>query len=314
MKMIKSKKILVSIVNWNNRAATNKCLAGIAEMPRDTQPDVALIDNNSTKDEFAIETGLQKKLVSLKIIKNPENLGFAGGHNQNIKYAFEQGYGYIILLNNDSEIIDELVFRKLAAALDNCPEAIGANPTILKSQRPDIVWYGGGKLSFVTSYASHLKVGETADKVPASSTKVTLLTGGCLAISLKRTELQSLLLPENYFVYWEDTEWCARALRAGYELLYVPDAKVLHHVSSSLGVRSPTYIYYNIRNHLIFVRRNISAIYRPLCWLRIVWITIKYVTVILLRYDKHRLNVLRALWLAWLDGINGISNQAKRRL
>ncbi|MGH7156957.1 MAG: glycosyltransferase family 2 protein [Candidatus Saccharimonadales bacterium] len=307
-----SPRILVSIVNWNSTDALKVCLAGIAKLPNDEQPDVAVVDNHSTRDEFKIEPDVQKSLRSLTISKNKQNLGFAGGHNPHIRWAKQEGYDYIFLLNPDTEIIDMKLFVKLIDALEHSPKALGANPTILRSVDPDIIWYGGGKLSLVTGYATHLRVG--AQPEAASIRPVSLLTGGCLAIALRRAALEQLLLNEDYFVYWEDTDWCARAQKAGFQLLYVPKALLLHHVSSSLGIRSPTYIYYNIRNHFLFARRNMHPVYRPLAWLLIGWISAKYKLNILFRYRQAKFQSLKALWAAWLDGLSGRTGTTERNL
>ena len=306
-------RILVSIVNWNNSSATNICLASIANIPEGDQPDIVLVDNGST-EEMLIKPEVIKNLQSLRIVKNDRNLGFAAGHNPNIKYAFENQYDYAVLLNNDSEVMDKILFSSLAEAIEKRPKAIGANPTILSSVNPDVVWYGGGRLSLKTGYTSHKLVGQDVSRIPDGDQAVSLLTGGCLAINLKRAELKDLLLPEAYFVYWEDTEWCARMIRLGFELLYVPRVKLLHNVSSSLGVRSPTYIYYNIRNHLLFIRRNIQPLLRPAAWTVLIWIVLKYKLNILLRYRRDRLRSFKAVWVGCLDGLRGRTGSLGKNL
>jgi len=304
-------KVLVSIVNWNNNSATNECLAGIARIPREDQPDVCVVDNHSTEDKFEIKKDIKAGLRGLRVVVNPKNLGFSGGHNVNIRYAHKNSYDYVVLLNNDSEIVDTGIFSKLTNELEHRPNALAANPAILSSMNPGTIWYGGGKLSLRSSSVSHLRVGLGPADLPKSPQKVSFLTGGCLAINLKRAGLDQLVLPEEYFVYWEDTEWCARALQAGFELIFVPQARLLHHVSSSLGVRSPLYIYYNIRNHILFIKRNTKAIFRPVCYLRVIWIMIKYKLNIISRYRNHRLKALKALWRGAWDGMNNRGGEAQ---
>jgi GT2 family glycosyltransferase len=304
-------RLLVSILNWNNSAATNECLAGIAAMSKDSQPDVLMIDNHSTREPLEIKASLKKSLRSLELFENETNLGFGGGHNKAIRYASEKGYDYIILLNNDSEIIDKEIFDKLVAAIGDNPKALAANPMILSSIKPEVVWYGGGRLSLKTGQASHLNVGAAAGRLSKDTQTVSLLTGGCLAINLKRADLETVMFPDDYFLYWEDTDWSARAAKAGFELLYVPRARLLHKVSSSLGTRSPAYIYYNVRNHFLFVRRNVPAMYRPVCWLGISFISLKYLFVIFVRYKSQRLSSLGAVFKAWLDGVRNIRGASR---
>ena len=303
-------RVLVSIVNWNNTAATNRCLASIAKIDKSQQPDVIVVDNGSKREALAVDSKIAGELRSFKIINNPNNLGFAGGHNPNIELAKRQNYDYVVLLNNDTQIIDLRVFDKLAKALDENPKSLGANPTILSKINPATIWYGGGRLSLVTASASHLRVGR-AYNPKGRPTTIQLLTGGCLMIALKRAGIEQLRLSEDYFLYWEDTDWCARARRAGFELLYVPQAKILHEVSSSLGIRSSSYIYYNIRNHYLFITRNLRPWFWPAGWCTIGLISAKYKVNILVRYKKGRWQALKGLWAGTIDGWIGRKGQTR---
>lgn len=254
------KKILVSIINWNNTKATNACLQSIASIQKSKQPDIYLIDNDSKLDPLNVDSSVVDSLKSIKVTENNENKGFAGGHNDAIRYAVENGYKYICLLNNDTEIIDGSVFDKLCNSLEKSESAVAANPTILHTIEPPTIWYGGGTMNVGKASAHHNKVGELMDdKASGMSEDVSFLTGCCLMISLKDTSID-LLLSEDYFLYWEDADWCARMLQNGKILLYVPDATVLHNTSSSLGVRSPSYSYYNLRNRLLFAKRWSSVV------------------------------------------------------
>ncbi|HEU5005115.1 MAG TPA: glycosyltransferase family 2 protein [Candidatus Saccharimonadales bacterium] len=306
-------KSLVSIVNWNNSAATNACLFGIAQLPKEEQPDVVVVDNHSLVDPLKLDAAVKNKLRSLKVIENSDNLGFAGGHNPNIKAAKESGYAYVFVLNPDTEIIDKEVFKELVAGLEANKSALAAAPTILSSNKPAVIWYGGGQLSTKTSVVKHLGVGKIASAQPGSAKTVSFITGCCFAIALKRADLKQLLFQDEYFLYWEDADWCARALGAGFELLYLPNVKILHHVSSSLGVRSPAYIYYNIRNHFLFIRDRVGGLYKFVAFLRLLYISLKYVINIWLRYSqKHQ--AAKGLFWGWADGLRGKSGKLKRRL
>jgi GT2 family glycosyltransferase len=247
--------VLVSVINWNNNSATNACLASIATIPVDLQPDVYLIDNDSEKEELSIDENILKSLQAIRIIRNVENKGFAGGHNGAIRYAIDNKFDYVCLLNNDTEIVDKDIFDKLSKAIDQHQNSIAAAPTILHTLNPPTTWYGGGFMDVKRARAHHENVDELLETVSSKDTTETdFLTGCCLMISLN-SGIDNLLLSEDYFLYWEDADWCARMLQNGKKLLYVPQAKILHNTSSSLGVRSPSYSYYNLRNRLLFAKR-----------------------------------------------------------
>ncbi len=249
------KKTLVSIINWNDSSRTNECLSGITNIDKTIQPDVYLTDNNSQKEKLVIDKSILNSLKSITVNNNSTNKGFAGGHNDAIRYALDGEYDYVCLLNNDTEIIDSLVFEKLIDELEDNDNAVASAPTILSSLQPPTVWYGGGTMNIKSANVHHDNVGVDPDSINSTSVKqVSFLTGCCLMISLRDKTLD-VLLSEDYFLYWEDTDWCARMLQNNKQLLYVPDAKILHNTSSSLGIRSSTYAYYNIRNRLLFGHR-----------------------------------------------------------
>ena len=306
-------KVLVSILNWNSQEATSSCLASIARVAKTSQPDIAVIDNGSELP-FRLEPSLKTKLSSIKVIRNPKNVGFAAGHNHNIRHAHEAGYDVVVLLNNDTEVIDKRLFSKLASALANRPQALGAGPTILSARQPDIIWYGGGFLSRLSGRTHHNKVGEVYRPTDEQSAQTSFITGGCLAINLQRASLDQLLLDERYFVYWEDSDWCLRARKNGFDLLYVADALILHHVSSSLGLSSPLYIYYNLRNRILFLRANFNFVSRTLGLFFVMTTMVKYKFNIIFRYQRGRWRSLTALWLGFIDGLRNIEGESERKL
>jgi GT2 family glycosyltransferase len=250
-----SGNVLVSIINWNNSAATHECLASIANIPIAKQPDVLVIDNHSTREHFELSASIQKSLRSITSMRNTHNDGFAGGHNKAIQYALKHNYDYICLLNNDTVLKDAALFSKLIEAL-KVTGAAGAAPTIIESEDPARIWFGGGTLQSKNAKTSHNNYGLTLQAVAPLEpiTTCTFLTGCCLMISLK--ELKSdALMDDSYFLYWEDADWCKKTRQAGHTLVYVKDALLLHKTSSSLGVRSPKYAYYNVRNRIRFAKK-----------------------------------------------------------
>lgn len=247
--------VLVSIINWNNNDATNNCLASIAKIAKAHQPDVYLIDNNSQREELLVSSDIAQELKSLTVTHNKANKGFAGGHNDAIAFAAKNNYDYVCLLNNDAEIIDLDIFTKLTTALNNNKSAIAAAPTILSSTKPPVIWFGGGTLNTKKADTNHNRLHEVVKNSDSKDIQnVSFLTGCCLMISLCDA-LLDVTLSEDYFLYYEDADWCARMQQKGKTLLYVPDAQLLHAPSSSLGIRSASYAYYNIRNRLLFAKK-----------------------------------------------------------
>lgn len=300
--MKENNKVLVSIINWNNNQATAACLKSIGRIPKDMQPDILLIDNYSVREPVNIPKTVTDSLRSYTFVQNEENLGFAGAHNNSLEYVIENKYDYVFLLNNDTEIIDQEIFRKLCAALEGSPEAIAAAPTILSDQKGTI-WYAGGKISRFTGSTSHFKVGETySPDQERGVNPVSFLSGCCIGIKVSSLKDFDTYLDDSYFMYWEDADWSAQAAKAGYSLLHVAEATILHNTSSSLGFATPTYIYYIIRGNIVFVRRNISFAMKPFSYSRISIVSLKY----LIKSVKNPSGiqpVMKAVWYGWYDAV-----------
>lgn len=299
--MPKKAHLLVSVINWNNGVATGECLAGIAKIPMEAQPDVYLIDNHSLEEKFSVDTGILEGLRSIKIVYNDTNKGFAGGHNDAISYAIKNHYDYVCLLNNDTEIIDTSVFKKLVSALEENNDAVGASPTILKTLDPPTIWFAGGTMDSNRVLVRHNQVNDVYDDASGNDVeRVSFLTGCCLMISLRDKALD-VSLCEDYFLYWEDADWCAKMLKNNKKLLYVPDALILHDVSSSLGLFSPQYAYYNVRNMLLFAKTWST---HKTTLLRSIWISTK-ILGLSLKHPSRTPITLHHLLRALKDGVTG---------
>lgn len=305
--MSKKHHILLSIINWNNNRATAECLKSIAQTPKPNQPDILLIDNHSERELFSLPNSVLSELRFVKIVKNNQNLGFAGGHNFSLKYAQAHKYEFVFLLNNDTELLDADTFQDLANTLEKNPSAAAVAPTIL-SDRQGTIWYAGGKINYLTSSTKHYGFGEKNLRSKNKPKPVSFLSGCCLG--LRVSHLNKIgLLDDRYFMYWEDADWSARASKAGFTLLHSPRISILHNVSSSLGIASPSYIYYIVRNNILFIKRNIRFLARPISYLRVGAVTCRF-----LLKTKFRLNAIKSLWYGWRDGLMGKTGKFGREL
>ena len=287
-------KVIVSIINWNNSEATNLCLLSISKIEKASQPDIVLIDNNSQKQPLVLNNSILKNLKNFKLIKNSINKGFAAGHNDNIKRALSNSYDFIFLLNNDVELLDNDLFDKLCVLLLD-KNVAGVSPKILSKNNKD-VWYGGGTYSNIFGHTKHV------DLNVSSVQNVNFVSGCCLGINLKLLGNKALF-SEDYFLYWEDTDWSVNKVKEGYTLLYNPNLKVSHDVSSSLGHTSSVYAYYNIRNSFLFMYRCVPWYFWPTTLLRNHYVLAKYV---LLNIYKNSEVKFSQLLRAWWDGLRNV--------
>ena len=249
----------VILVNWNGWRDTRECLESCARL---AYPDfeVIVVDNGSTDDSV---TRLRERFPELRLIETGANLGFAGGNNAGLHAALALGAAYVWLLNNDT-VVDAASLSALVDVLRDDPSAGFATSKIYYQDRPGTLWYAGGSLSRLWGWSQHRGSDERDEGQYEELTAVDFATGCSL---LARASAVTSIGPmdEDYFLYWEDIDWSARARRAGWRVVYVPGSRVWHKLGGSTPrERRHLQWRYEGRNRLLFYRRQRP---RALAWI-----------------------------------------------
>lgn len=222
-------RVAIIVVNWNRRDDTLECLESLAKISY-SNCRIILVDNGST--DGSVEA-VRQRFPGVKIIEAGENLRFAGGNNLGLKDVLTEGDDYCLLLNNDTTVDPDF----LSAVIDSAQsdERVGlVGPKILYHHRSDIIWFAGGILKPAWGYVRHYGLRQLDDGRFDERLTVSFLTGYCLLI--RRQLLEKIgLLDEGYYLYSEDADYCLRASKAGYRLIYDPKARIYHKVSQSTG-------------------------------------------------------------------------------
>ena len=235
-------KVAVILINYNGIEDTVECIDSVK---KSNEPaDIIVVDNSSRENQA---DKLQQTYDDIVVLKSIKNCGFSGGNNIGIKYALEKGYMYIVLLNNDTIIAENMIEFLMREA----DEKTITTPTMFYYSTPELVWYGGGQINRRTGNASHNTELSEVKKDPYN---VTFATGCCMLFH--REIFNKIgLLDESYFMYCEDTEICLRAQNMGITIKYVPKAKLWHKISSSTGSDESAFsIYYMTRNRLYIIK------------------------------------------------------------
>lgn len=210
-----------------------------------------VVDNGSTDGSMA---KIQEAFPQHTYVENGENLGFAAGNNAGLKKGIELGADLLLLLNNDTEVAPGFL-DKIVQAAGTYPEAGVFGPKIYFYDDPATIWYAGGSVDPKTGRCYHVGCGDSSGH---DEIKETDYVCGC-ALAIRREVFEEVggMAPE-FFLIWEEIDWCYRIRAAGYKCLFVPAAKVWHKVSSSFegGNRGPMWQYYYFRNRLLFHRRH----------------------------------------------------------
>jgi hypothetical protein len=296
----KQSDILVSILHWNDNGATNRCINTISRLANG-KPDIVIIDNGS--DQPYVLPDKYKGALNILLIREESNKGFTGGHNIAINYAYKNKYKYVLLLNNDTLLTDNNLLKALKSDLKLHSDAIAVAPKIVR--KDGSIWFGGSVFNKHSGFTKHIE-----DESIKELKEMYFLSGCCLFIAIDKTTKNKVLFDDHYFAYWEDTDWCIRQQNDGFRLLYDPTVKIVHDVSGSLGIANPMYIYYVIRNHFLYVSKNIKSLNRLSAYSRILIEILKYFRMAAV----HRNGRFKALVFAILDGIKGKNGKLVRKL
>jgi GT2 family glycosyltransferase len=197
---------------------------------------------------------LHEQFPSLDLVQTGKNLGFAGGNNVGIRHALEQGANYIWLLNNDT-IVDSAALSELvrAAQLDDKVGIAGSK--IYYYNQPNVIWFAGGWLKNWSGTAGNIGQSKKDEERYNKMAEVDFITG-CSLLIKSRVVTRVGLMDERFFLLFEEVDWNQRVKKQGYKILYVPNSKVWHKVSVSIGIDSPASYYYIIRNSLLFTLKH----------------------------------------------------------
>ena len=254
----------LSIITINYNGVKDTCEL-IDSITFNSNIEVIVVDNASTQNEANI---ISERYPHVKVIRSIQNLGFAGGNNIGIKEAKGK---FILLINNDT-YFKEFNIESLIQRLESsdrigivCPKlrfAWGNNP---------IQYAGYTPLSPITVRNQAIGFGEE-DKGQYNTAHSTPYAHGA-AMLIKREAIDTVgLMPECFFLYYEELDWSMMFTRAGYEIWYDPACTVYHKESQTTGQNSPLRTYYITRNRLLLVKRNYKGINKYLSYIYLIGI------------------------------------------
>lgn len=219
----------VIVLNWNGLADTRACLASLARAC--DEGTVVLVVDNGSRD--GSPEAIRREFPGVRVLETGANLRFAGGNNAGMRAALEAGADEIMLLNNDTTV-DPGFLPAMRTRLRRWPGAGIVAPKILYHAAPELIWYAGGEISFWTGTMRHRGIRERDDGRFDAPHETAYASGCCFLV--KREVVERIgMLDEAYHMYTEDADFCMRARRAGYRVVYEPRARVLHRVSVSAG-------------------------------------------------------------------------------
>lgn len=247
-------KVAIIILNWNGKKDTIECLESLKRITYHNY-DILLVDNGSTDGSVEF---FRERYPGMEIIENEKNLGFAEGNNVGIRRAIEKGEDYVLLLNNDTVVDPEFLGELIKVAESDLRIGI-IGPMVYHYYPQNRIQSAGVKIHWNTGKQDLLRSNEIDNGIFSEKTQVDSVSGCALLAKCELFENVGYLKKE-YFAYWEETDWCVRARKAGYKVICVTRSKIWHKGSITTDKIEGFSVYHLTRNRLWFMKQNASRI------------------------------------------------------
>ena len=244
--------VAILTVNHNSRPYIEDFLASLQAV---AYPNYRLVVVDNDSDDGSPEE-ISWRFPQAVLMRNGENLGITGGHNVGIRYCLEQGFDYILFLNNDTVVSQDFLDRLVESADERTMVApktyLYGRPGLLDDTVGDFDWRRGVWRGWL--YGKPEPPGFERPREVSMASLCCLLVPAAVFRDVG-------LMDERFFMYYDDFDFVARAKAAGYRLRLNP-AAVIHHrkAASSGGVESPFKVYYATRNRLYLMKKHSSRL------------------------------------------------------
>jgi GT2 family glycosyltransferase len=246
------KKISLIIVNWNGLDHLMKLLPSLAKLSYPNY-EIIIVDNRSTDESLSY---IRQNYPFIRIIENNSNDGFAKGNN----IGYEEAAGdYILLLNNDTKIIQEDMIQKLVDFFEKNENVAVVQPKIL---RMGVVGQLDSVGAFYTNTGFLYHYGYLSKDEEKYNKPMRLYTAKGACIMIKREVINRVgLFDPSYKSYFEETDFCHRVWLSGHQVWYLPSAMIAHHIGGTSNHMDNSYIqYHSFKNRINSYIKNLSRV------------------------------------------------------
>jgi GT2 family glycosyltransferase len=250
-------RVTAIVLNYQHSADTLRCMRSVAKSTHLNLVPI-VVDNGS--DLAELEYLAAELSPGVCLIETGENLGYAAGNNVAIRQALKIGTDYVWVLNPDTTVEPETVEWMVRTAEQNENIGIVGSRVFYGGSDPLAIWFNGAAVDLESGGAAdHQDMGKLDADVPAHAPFQTgYVTGTSMMIRTGVFESVGLL-PEDYFLYFEETAFNIDVQRAGWATVVEPRSRVHHYKRSTGTLPTAAYMYYYVRNRLIFGQRYTTA-------------------------------------------------------
>ena len=257
--------VSIIVLNYNGYCDTVECIESISKIKYDNY-NIIIVDNNSND-------GSKENLVLLKnerteIIFCDSNTGYAGGNNIGIRKAIQNGSDYICLLNNDVEVTEDFL-DVLVNYMEEHPNVGICSPMICEYNQRNKVQSSGCSINYWTGETPFFNYMRDVNEVENSIITCDYVGGACMVFKSQVVK-EIGYIPEVYFLFYEETEWCSKIKKKGYRIICNCFARVYHKGSVAVNKKEGLKEHYMCRNRVLFIRRNSSRIQKVFFYVYII--------------------------------------------
>lgn len=296
------KTIGIVICNYNKSEYVVNCIRSVLASDTDDF-DIYVVDNASQDDSAErIRECFDEKVT---LLVNEENLGGSGGFNRGLRLVLEKGYRYALCLDNDV-IVDAAAIRSLKEFLDTHPDTGMVGARVFHMEQPEVIQQFGLDVDW-DHFCTEAKYTGTmqADELP----EVLYCYAAAACCLMVRTEVMRKIgiMPEENFLYWDDTEWGYRCNLAGYRVAAYGRARVWHAMGARKESINTFPVYYAWRNQIRFFARYIPEEFQNVMARAFVSEVFEVVYCGMYRGEE---NMTRTVMLAYDDALHGVTGKA----
>ena len=260
-------EINIIILNWNGDSVLDSCIDSVSSIHY-LHKKLWLVDNGSSDNSAQII----EKYKGINLIKYDTNYGFAKGYNKAVSEMPLNKQSYLMFLNNDT-VVDKNILNPLIESIQEFGDRCIYGPLILYDNSPDTIWYGGGYIDLDQGIIKHIGLRQN-NSINLKREKTDYITGCCMVIhSSVFKELGGF--NESLGMYNEDVDLCLRAKNIGVNCIFVPESKVHHKISHSLGGNLSIFkIFYKfLSTYRLFYYHNIP--FRRVTFIKFIFRSLK---------------------------------------
>jgi len=256
-------ELSIILVNWNGLEITRQCLKSIYEQTKNICFEIIVIDNASKDLSCKM---IREEFPKVILVCNEENKGFAAANNQGINKS--KG-NFILLLNNDTIVLENAIEKTLFAAESNSKAAVMGCKVLNRDRTPQSSCFMFPSILNLIIAAAHLDTifpknkffgRERYARSEWNEIKEVDVVAGCFMLVRRDAIEDTGTLDERFFMYGEETDWCMRFKKHGWKILFCPNGKIIHLGGESSKKIKGTMMLQLKGSILLFIKKHYSRL------------------------------------------------------